>query len=115
MAPVAMRANTCEGCLMGKATARRRGVHCGAAPRAPRVAQTVARKVQVKPEQDFANTPNRRYLFPTGDIFPLGPLLYRKTISKQVRSCQGRCDSVVWPDCAVLLHCKSIAERGQAH
>ena len=84
MAPFVLPANRCERCLMLSSSQQRRGVYCGASPKVPRVAQTVARKVLVQPDSDFANTPNRRYIFPTGDPFPLGPLFYRKTISKQV-------------------------------
>ena len=84
MPPFAIPASRSEACYTQMSSQQRRGVHCGASPKAPRVNQTVARKVQVKPESDFANTRNRRYLFPTGDPFPLGPLFYRKTISKQV-------------------------------
>jgi hypothetical protein len=85
MAPVGMRSKGFEGHLSRLTAPLRRHVHCEASPKAPRVSQTVARKVQVTPETDFANTPNRRYVLPTGDPFPLGPLFYRKTTSKQVR------------------------------
>lgn len=74
---------------MARLGPQRRRVRCQAKTRNPlasRVAQTVARKVQVTPETDFADTPSRKYFFATGDPFPLGPLLYRKTVCKQVCS-----------------------------
>lgn len=108
--PVAMRActNRCDRFSMQTSPPRRRGVHCKASPKAPRVAQTVARKVQVQPQSDFANTPNRRYFLPVGDPFPLGPLLYRKTISKQARfsffsCCISKVACKLWSDCVVFF------------
>ena len=49
------------------------------------VSRTVARRPKVDNQEDFANTPDRRYVFFTGFPFPIGPLLYRKTSCKEVR------------------------------
>ena len=89
---------TSSACLrqpaFGRAAPEFRGKSCvclALKDKVPTAQQTVARRVQVSQQEDFANTPARRYVFFTGFPFPLGPLLYRKTVCREVRPalCRG--------------------------
>ena len=68
----------------------------------PNANRTLARKVRVTAEEDFSETPDRRYINFTGFPFPIGPLLYRKTTCREVWS-PGPA-RLLQPVCHAVLH-----------
>ena len=72
----------CPG--VGRPAGRSRGHAQKALRGSERTPRTVTRKVNAIDPEEYANTPERRYINFTGFPFPIGPIAYRKTTCREV-------------------------------